>query len=55
MTTGSLSYGVVLGVLSSLAIILMRIRELVALLCEKADCVLCVFLAMPSSGFISCL
>ena len=38
---------VVLGVLSSSSIILQRKRELVALLCVVAVCVLCLFLAVP--------
>ena len=45
---GSLLCGVVLGVLSSLATILLRKRELVALLnCVVAVCALCLFLTVP--------
>ena len=42
--------GVFLGVLSSLAIILLRKRVLVALLCDVAVCVLCLFLTVPCVG-----
>ena len=50
---GSMFCGVVLGVLSSLAINLLRKRELVALLCVVAVCVLCLFLKVLWVGLQS--
>ena len=41
---------VILGVLSNLATILPRKRELVALLCHVAVCALCLFFKVPRVG-----
>ena len=49
----SLFCGVVHGVLSSLENILLRKRELVALLCVVAVCVLCLFLRVLWVGLWS--
>ena len=46
----SLFYGVILGVLPSLAIILGRKTELTALLCVVAVCVPCLVLMVPWVG-----